>query len=172
MLYFNRIDDIEDNSDLRRGIPAAHRVYSLGRTINSANYVYFLALNKLIKDCPKDKVSEASEIFVEVLLQLHLGQGMELYWRDNFICPTEKQYLNMVRRKTGGLYCLGVRIMQALSEKVYNFCPIIERLSEWAQIRNDYINLTDDTVNMILNTTILKLMSSFLMTHHVINLYE
>ena len=43
-----RIDDIEDGSVLRRGIPVAHSVYGVASTINSANYVYFLGLQKTL----------------------------------------------------------------------------------------------------------------------------
>ena len=41
------IDDIEDDSILRRGIPVAHKIYGVPHTINSANYVYFLGLQKV-----------------------------------------------------------------------------------------------------------------------------
>ena len=41
------IDDIEDNSKLRRGIPVAHSIYGVAQTINSANYIYFLALERI-----------------------------------------------------------------------------------------------------------------------------
>lgn len=55
---FYRIDDIEDNSVLRRGIPVAHSIYGVAATINSANYVYFLGLEKVLaldhpKVCPE-----------------------------------------------------------------------------------------------------------------------
>ena len=43
------IDDIEDNSKLRRGNPVAHSIYGVAQTINSANYMYFLALEKTIE---------------------------------------------------------------------------------------------------------------------------
>lgn len=43
------IDDIEDNSNLRRGIPVAHNIYGVPQTINSANYVYFLGLEKVLQ---------------------------------------------------------------------------------------------------------------------------
>lgn len=43
-----RIDDIEDNSKLRRGIPVAHHIFGVPSTINSANYVYFLGLEKTL----------------------------------------------------------------------------------------------------------------------------
>ena len=44
----SRMDDVEDNSELRRGIPVAHQVYGVPQTINTANYVYFLAVQELI----------------------------------------------------------------------------------------------------------------------------
>ena len=37
------IDDIQDNSVLRRGQPVAHKIFGVGSVINCANYVYFLA---------------------------------------------------------------------------------------------------------------------------------
>jgi hypothetical protein len=41
------MDDVEDNSELRRGIPVAHTIYGVPQTINTANYVYFLAMKEL-----------------------------------------------------------------------------------------------------------------------------
>ena len=103
-----RIDDIEDNSLLRRGIPVAHKIYGVPLTINCANYVYFLGLQK----CLQLESPEAVRIFTEELLNLHRGQGMEIYWRDQGVCPTEDEYLEMVSNKTGGLFRLGVKLMQ------------------------------------------------------------
>ncbi|CAF4433981.1 unnamed protein product, partial [Adineta steineri] len=40
------IDDIQDNSKLRRGVPVAHNIYGVPLTINAANYIYFLAMQK------------------------------------------------------------------------------------------------------------------------------
>ena len=44
-----RMDDVEDNSELRRGLPVAHLIYGIPQAINTANYVYFLAMQELIK---------------------------------------------------------------------------------------------------------------------------
>ncbi|KAG2039581.1 terpenoid synthase [Suillus americanus] len=41
------VDDIEDDSQLRRGIPVAHKIYGIPQTINTANYIYFLACQEL-----------------------------------------------------------------------------------------------------------------------------
>ena len=40
------IDDVEDGSNLRRGVPVAHAIFGTAPTINAANYVYFLALER------------------------------------------------------------------------------------------------------------------------------
>ena len=71
-----RVDDIEDNATLRRGIPVAHNIFGIASTINSANYVYFLSLDKLIKSFPTEVMSDAVSIFTEQLLELHRGQGI------------------------------------------------------------------------------------------------
>lgn len=43
-----RIDDIQDNSILRRGIPVAHSIYGVASTINAANYAMITALEKTL----------------------------------------------------------------------------------------------------------------------------
>jgi geranylgeranyl diphosphate synthase type 3 len=105
------VDDVEDNSILRRGIPVANSIFGVAQTINSANYVYFKALQELMHmGNPK-----LIEIFTEELLNLHRGQGMDLYWRDSLTCPSEADYLEMVGNKTGGLFRLAIKLMQAES---------------------------------------------------------
>lgn len=41
---------------------------------------------------------KATEVFCEQLLELHRGQGMEIYWRDSYVCPTEEEYRHMIVR--------------------------------------------------------------------------
>ena len=77
------LDDIEDSSILRRGIPVAHKIYGEASTINSANYVMFIALERVIALGHPAAVG----VYTEQMLELHRGQGMEIYWRDNFRYP-------------------------------------------------------------------------------------
>uniref|UniRef100_A0A1B6DVR6 Geranylgeranyl pyrophosphate synthase n=1 Tax=Clastoptera arizonana TaxID=38151 RepID=A0A1B6DVR6_9HEMI len=131
------IDDIQDNSVLRRGIPVAHSIYGVASTINSANYVLFLALERVLSL----NHSEATKVYTEQLLELHRGQGMEIYWRDNFQCPTEEEYKVMTIRKTGGLFMLAIRLMQLFSDNSSNFTKLTGILGLYFQIRDDYSNL-------------------------------
>lgn len=70
----------------------SHHIYGIASTINSANYAYFLALEKILTLGHPD----APAIFTEQLLELHRGQGIEIYWRDSYKCPTEEEYRIMV----------------------------------------------------------------------------
>ncbi|XP_015786265.1 geranylgeranyl pyrophosphate synthase [Tetranychus urticae] len=138
------VDDIEDNSTLRRGIPVAHNVFGLATTINCANYIYFLALHKIITELPEDKVTEAVKIYTQQMLELHRGQGLEIYWRDSFVCPTEKEYTEMISMKTGGLFGLGVNLLQLFSKNKQDLSQMVFLLGVIFQIRDDYNNLKSD----------------------------
>lgn len=69
------------------------------------------------------------QIFTEELLNLHRGQGMDLYWRDSLTCPSEADYLEMVGNKTGGLFRLAIKLMQAESAvNMYVTFPVFSAL--------------------------------------------
>ncbi|KAJ6137342.1 geranylgeranyl pyrophosphate synthetase [Penicillium samsonianum] len=131
------IDDIEDSSTLRRGLPVAHRIFGIPQTINSANFIYFQAQSRLTNL----HQPEAFEIFTEELLKLHRGQGMDIHWRDSLTCPTEEEYIEMISNKTGGLFRLAIRLMQLESESSQDYVPLAETLGILFQVRDDYQNL-------------------------------
>ncbi|OJJ49930.1 hypothetical protein ASPZODRAFT_1071643 [Penicilliopsis zonata CBS 506.65] len=135
------IDDVEDSSILRRGIPVAQNIFGTAQTINSANYVYFLALQEV----QKLNNPEAIDIYVKELLNLHRGQGMDLFWRDTLTCPSEDEYLEMVGNKTGGLFRLAVKLMQAESTGDKDCVALVNVMGLIFQICDDYLNLWNPT---------------------------
>ena len=136
------IDDIEDNSKLRRGIPVAHSLFGIPTVINCANYVYFLALEKV----ESMENPQAVSVFVKELLNLHRGQGQDILWRDHGKCPTEDEYCQMVLDKTGGLFRLSVGLLQAFATTGHNLdlSKLVNNLGIYFQIRDDFINLAND----------------------------
>jgi geranylgeranyl diphosphate synthase type 3 len=133
------IDDVEDNSVLRRGIPVAHSIFGTAQTINSANYVYFLALQEL----QQLNNPAAIDIYIKEMLNLHRGQGMDLFWRDTLTCPTEDEYLEMVGNKTGGLFRLAVKLMQAESTTGKDCVTLVNIMGLIFQVCDDYLNLSN-----------------------------
>lgn len=73
---------------------------------------------------------------------------MEIYWRDNFTCPTEYEYKRMTIRKTGGLFMLAIRLMKLFSDSDKDFSKLTAILGLYFQIRDDYCNLTSEEVNI------------------------
>ncbi|GAA6064542.1 hypothetical protein JCM10212_005646 [Sporobolomyces blumeae] len=136
------MDDVEDDSHLRRGMPVAHKIYGIPQTINSANYVYFLAFQELQRITPRPGV-KIEEMVTEELLNLHRGQGMDLFWRENLICPTEPEYIEMVNNKTGGLFRIAIKLMMAASpeDPPRDYTPLANLIGIIFQIRDDYVNL-------------------------------
>jgi len=155
------IDDIEDDAQLRRGVPASHKIYGIPQTINSANYAYFLAYQELFtlrlgtrghdfplnsEESKKQRLfspSELDSIVNAELLSLHRGQGLELLWRDSLQCPTEEQYVAMVNNKTGGLFRVAVKLMMACATTNIDvdYVPLVNLFGIFYQIRDDYMNL-------------------------------
>jgi geranylgeranyl pyrophosphate synthase len=70
-----RIDDIQDNSSLHRGIPAAHTVYGVARTISAAIYVIFISLHRALNSDQTQMIKFLTEMMVETWR----GQAIEIY---------------------------------------------------------------------------------------------
>lgn len=140
------LDDLEDNSPLRRGLPAAHTIFGQAQSINSANFLFVRAMQEVAQ-----KLSPAALTVVLTELEgLYLGQSWDLYWKHNLVCPSEAEYVNMVDHKTGGMFRMLLRLMQAesgLPSASAAHLPDFDRLTllfgRFFQIRDDYMNFGD-----------------------------
>nr|QXF69098.1 sesterbrasiliatriene [Penicillium arizonense] len=134
------LDDIEDESSLRRGQPATHIFYGQSQTINSANYVYVKSVAQLLRL----QNEKSRDIFIDELSNLHLGQGLDLYWRFHGRCPTVDEYIVMIDNKTGGLFRLMLRLMDAEASvsSTASLAKLLTLTGRYYQIRDDYKNLT------------------------------
>ncbi|MEM9424416.1 MAG: polyprenyl synthetase family protein, partial [Spirochaetota bacterium] len=101
-------DDIEDNAELRRGIPALHLSYGLDRALNACNWAYFLPsalLQPLERAGSRDWVQDLERLFSRCLSQIHLGQALDIRWhRQHNYIPTLDEYFCMATLKTGALF--------------------------------------------------------------------
>lgn len=184
------MDDVEDNSDLRRGMPVAHKVYGTPQVLNSANYVYFLVFReieamgqgevhassgsqsqqhpRLTSQSPAGtKATRSERLLIDEMINLHRGQGLDLLWRDTLQCPTEEEYVEMVRNKTGGLLRIAGGLMMIWSAAYAakdaagntdsarsseaqskptapDLLPLLDLIGLLFQIRDDYMNLDSD----------------------------
>jgi len=144
------IDDIEDDGELRRGKPCLHRIFGTDVAINSGNFLYFLPLIALIKNKNKFKpeiISRAYETCVQEMINIHLGQGTDIYWHKGKAKEiTEKEYLQMCAFKTGCLSRMAAKLAVVLTEGSAELAEKIGQLAESIgvafQIQDDILDLT------------------------------
>ena len=73
-------------------VSVAHSIFGLPATINCANYVYVRSLQR----CCALRNEKAMDVYVQEMLRLHQGQGLDILWRDQCQCPSEDDYIAMV----------------------------------------------------------------------------
>lgn len=141
-------DDIEDNSDMRRGKPAAHITYGTDTAINSGSWLYFAASAAIESlSIPAEKKNAYYRLFMQELCTLHLGQAMDIFWHRNpSVFPSREEYSAMVQNKTGTLSCLavsaGVLSGGGTAEESAQAGEIARHIGEGFQILDDVRNLT------------------------------
>ncbi len=121
------IDDIQDQSLLRRGQPTLHQLYGTDVAINAGNTLYFLPSvelvhHKYLNDKQKLRIHE---IMMNTFVQSHFGQSMDIYWskelsEDNLRIwledDIESKILQMYDYKTASGPCGLTKILAMLSD--------------------------------------------------------
>jgi len=134
------IDDMQDYSELRRGVPAAHKMYDVTRTVIGVDWVK-ATVYQMIEEIGN---FEFTQWAYSALTQILAGQGMELYWRDNYICPTTKEYIDAVYRKTGLLFVFILKSLNILcTGKPVDGILLAGAIGVYFQICDDYQNLVN-----------------------------
>ncbi len=108
-------DDIEDNSDLRRGSESVHKKYGIDVGLNLGDFMFFFPIvalldSKKIGDSAKMRILD---VYQREMLKLSLGQATDIAWHRSFVDPfviSESQYLQMAYSKTGVLAGMAAKI--------------------------------------------------------------
>ncbi len=146
-------DDIEDDSELRRGLPALHIKYGIPLALNAGDALAgkmweFLDKNRQI--IGTETALDVIEQFLNMYNQTTAGQHIELSWVHNKRWDLNREdYFNMCRRKTSWYTCITPAWTGALiagaDEK---FKDIIIKfgmdLGVAFQIQDDILNIVGD----------------------------
>ena len=137
-------DDIEDDSEERRGRPALHRLHGVPLAINAGDalHVYmWMAVRR-------SGVDRALDEFMQMVLKTAEGQHLDLAWVESREWNlTEADYLRMVRLKTAYytvIYPLRLGALAAGREPAPQFEAAGLALGTAFQIRDDVLNLIGD----------------------------
>jgi geranylgeranyl diphosphate synthase type II len=146
-------DDVEDESELRRGLPTMHAEHGVPIAVNAGDMLTALSVRILRDNTPRLGMPLASRVYDEFehLMQESLeGQAMELGWvRDNRCDITDDDYLRMVLKKTCWYsFIHPVRIGALIATRndvdLDRFNRFGCYLGTAFQIQDDLLNLTGD----------------------------
>lgn len=107
------VDDIEDDSELRRDAPCLHRQVGLPRALNAGNFLYFWPQVVLAQTpLPAAERLRAHERLAQCLMHCHQGQALDLSVRVEALAQPDvsKVVLAIGALKTGGLLGLATAL--------------------------------------------------------------
>jgi len=141
-------DDIMDDDDMRRGVPAVHREYDLSTAILAGDTLYSKAFeNMLDTGAPADRSVSALSELATTCTEICEGQSLDIEFEQRpAISPDE--YLGMVELKTAVLYAAAASIPAVLLghdeaiEPLHSYGLDIGRAF---QIQDDLLDLTTPT---------------------------
>ncbi|EMA41752.1 geranylfarnesyl diphosphate synthase [Halobiforma nitratireducens] len=139
-------DDIMDDDDLRRGVPAVHREYDLETAILAGDTLYSKAFEIMLETgANPDRTVEALDVLATTCTKICEGQSLDVTFenRDD-VMPEE--YLEMVEQKTAVLYaasaCLPAILLGADDETVDALYGYGLDIGRAFQIHDDVLDLT------------------------------
>jgi geranylgeranyl diphosphate synthase type I len=144
-------DDIEDNSDTRRGRPTVWKLWGLPQGINTGDGMFavaHLAVHGLIRSgTPADVLLEVLKRFDQTILTVCEGQFLDLSFEGN-LAIGEADYLAMIGRKTAALIAaaagLGAIVGGADAPTAKALFDYGENLGLAFQIQDDVLGIWGD----------------------------
>jgi geranylgeranyl diphosphate synthase type II len=149
-------DDIEDESEQRRGSPALHVKEGTALALNAGDALSLLSLRPLLDAEPVLGPRVTMRLLEEtgrMVLESAEGQALDIGWRrDNAVDVTEADYLRMVLKKTCWLTAIHPLRTGALSGTggAADLDPFIRAgffLGAAFQIQDDLLNLDGDAAS-------------------------
>ena len=146
-------DDVEDESDLRRGQPTLHAEHGVPIAVNAGDMLTALSIQMLRDNLPALGVPLTWRVYDEFehLMQESLeGQAMELGWvRENRCDLADEDYLRMVLKKTcwySFIHPCRIGALIATNDGIDldRFNRFGSYLGTAFQVQDDLLNLTGD----------------------------
>lgn len=158
------IDDIQDESQIRRGKPACHIIHGTAQAITAGTAGYFLPLHTLIKQTPqltKDIILDVYDAIFLTLRAAHVGQAADIHGLDYMMervvetgdsTALEKAVLSIHRLKSGvpagSLARIGALIGGGTKEQADALENYVQSIGTAFQIIDDVLNLRGFQANV------------------------
>ena len=145
-------DDVEDQSDLRRGKPCTYRIFGLDVAVNLSNFMFFLPMITLIfkkNKMPPEKMNKLYEIYIQEMVNLSLGQAIDIAWHKGLVSPyevSEKEYFQMCAYKTGTLARMAAKMACVIAGAEDS---VVETMGKFAESLGIAFQIQDDILDLV-----------------------
>ena len=142
-------DDIMDQDDMRRGMPAVHKVWGDDVAILAGDTLFSKAFEIIIgtEGTTSEQNNKSLATVADACVKICEGQASDMSFEDRFDV-TEDEYMEMIFKKTGALIAAATKagaIMGGASDEVIDAMYEYGRLIGLAfQIQDDYLDLAAD----------------------------
>lgn len=145
-------DDIMDNSEKRRGLPAVHVLWGIPQAIVTGDMIFakvfaVATAGPHLGRLPSGTVIRALNLLSEAAVDICVGQTMDMQFEAR-LNVTEEEYLRMIAKKTAALFRASTEI-GALSgggteAEVWKLAEFGEKAGTAFQIADDLLGLAAD----------------------------
>ena len=142
-------DDVEDNSELRRGRPSLWRIWGVAQAINAGDALYTIAHSAFHRlratGVPLERQFEAHRQFSRTCLRLTQGQFLDLSFESRGEVSADA-YLEMIDGKTAALVsgAAAIGAIVAGSERADRYAEFWRALGLAFQIQDDLLGIWGD----------------------------
>lgn len=145
------IDDIEDESQLRRGKPCTYKLFGLDIAVNAGNAMYYLPLLPLMEKKEQmlpETLRDVYEVYVQEMINLSMGQAMDIAWHKGIADADklkEQDYLQMCAYKTGTLARMAAKLAAVFAGAD---TVLVDRLGRFAESIGVAFQMQDDILDL------------------------
>jgi len=143
-------DDIMDNDEMRHGVPTTHTKFGIPVGILAGDVLFSKAFETISRDSkmPKDVRLGLVSNLAKACSEVCEGQALDIMMAQSKKIPTEKQYIEMIEKKTSALFAaacaMGAISANTKSKDVANLSSFGINLGVAFQIVDDLIGIIGD----------------------------
>lgn len=142
------IDDVEDQSQMRRGQPCVHLKFGEDIAINAGIMMLFMPVWQLFNSIKDEKMKmNLTKHYLDEMIAIHTGQGWDIEMTKSDRIPLPSNYIDTNLFKTGVCPRLTVKMIKTLvNNSNYDaifkeFIDVADYMSIAFQIKDDLLNL-------------------------------
>lgn len=139
-------DDIMDDDELRRGVPAVHEEFDLETAILAGDTLYSKAFEIMLETgAPPERGIRALQLLAETCTLICEGQSMDIAFEDDSTVTVEA-YREMIERKTAVLFRAAAAVPAIL---LGADDETVEALGEYGLTVGEAFQIHDDVLDLV-----------------------